>query len=414
MDQRAKGGMVVVMEPSTGKILAMAIQPSFNPNLFEDYSPDRWRNRAVTDPFEPGSLLKAFLLAAALQEDTVNENDIIFCENGAYTLPGHTIHDMSPHGWLAVRDIVRFSSNIGAYKIGNKLGAKRFYRHLHAFGFNEKTGVDLLGEEVGTIRPPADWSPVDLAIISFGQGLSTTALQLTTALSCIANGGKLMKPYIVERITDEDGTVIAEFSPHVRRKVLPPEICRRITSVMQGVVKSGTGKRGRVPGYAVAGKTATSQKVDPVTGRYSKVKTIASFMGFLPADEPRMAILVVVDEPRATPYGGATATPLFQRIAEELMRYGGVPPTEEDFGKKITLTQIPQTKRRGGRQSQTSSHQGMPDLRGLTMRRALAQLSGEKVRIRLAGNGFVVSQRPGPGDALTEGCEVFLRLSPRR
>lgn len=414
MDQRAKGGMVVVMEPSTGKILAMAIQPSFNPNLFEEYSPDRWRNRAVTDPFEPGSLLKAFLLAAALQEDTVKENDIIFCENGAYPLPGHTIHDMSPHGWLTVRDIVRLSSNIGSYKIGKELGAKRFYRHLHAFGFNEKTGVDLLGEDVGTIRPPADWSPVDLAIISFGQGLSVTALQLTTALSCIANGGKLMKPYIVERITDEEGTVIAEFAPQVRRKVLPPEICQRITSVMKGVVRSGTGKRGRVPGYAVAGKTATSQKVDPVTGRYSKVKSIASFMGFLPADEPRMAILVVVDEPRATPYGGATATPLFQRIAEELMRYSGVPPTEEDFGKRITLTQIPQAKRRRGGQTTISSHQGMPDLRGLTMRRALAQLSGEKVRIRLAGNGFVVSQRPDPGDALKEGCEVSLRLSPRR
>ena len=411
--QRAKGGMVVVMEPSTGKILAMAVQPPFNPNLFEDYSPDRWRNRAVTDPFEPGSLLKVFLLAAALQEETVKENDIIFCENGAYTMPGHTIHDMSPSGWLTVRDIVRVSSNIGSYKVGKKLGAKRFYRHLHAFGFNEKTEIDLLGEDVGNIRPPADWSPVDLAIISFGQGLSTTALQLTTALSCIANGGKLMKPYIVERITNEEGTVISEFAPQVRKKVLSPEICRRVTSVMEGVVESGTGKRGRVPGYAVAGKTATSQKIDPVTGRYSKVKTIASFMGFLPADEPRMAILVVVDEPRATPYGGATATPLFQRIAEELMRYNGVPPTEEDFGKKITLTQIPKTKRRRGSHT-TSSHQGMPDLRGLTMRRALAQLSGEKVRIRLAGNGFVVSQRPNPGDALTEGCEVFLKFSPHR
>jgi cell division protein FtsI (penicillin-binding protein 3) len=413
-DQKARGGMVVVMEPSTGKILAMAIQPSFNPNLFEEYKPARWRNRVVTDPFEPGSLLKVFLLAAVLQEETLKENDIVFCENGAYTIQGHTIHDMSPRGWLTVRDIIRVSSNIGAYKVGKKLGAEKFYRYLHTFGFNEKTGVDLLGEDVGNIRPPDFWSPVDLAIISFGQGVSVTALQLTTALSCIANGGNVMKPYLVERITDEEGKVIAEFSPQVIRKVLFPEISRRVTSIMKQVVTSGTGMRGRITGYEIAGKTATAQKFDPATGRYSKDKIIASFMGFLPADEPKMAILVVVDEPRNTPYGGTAATPVFKRIAEELLRYMGIPPTEEDRSKKFTLVQAPQTNKGEKKKSKESSPQGMPDLRGLSMRKALACLEGKTVRIRLIGSGLVVGQRPNPGATLHEGGEVFLTFSPPR
>jgi cell division protein FtsI (penicillin-binding protein 3) len=414
IDQKARGGIAVVMEPATGKILAMAVYPSFNPNLFEDYTPDRWRNRAITDPFEPGSLTKVFLLAAALQDETAKENDIIFCENGAYTIGGHTIHDMSPHGWLPVRDIIRYSSNIGSYKVGKKLGAARFYRSLHAFGFTEPTGIDLLGESEGEIRPAASWSPVDLAIISFGQGISVTPLQLITALSCIANGGNLMKPYLVERITDEEGKVRAEFSPQVRRKVLSQELCHRVTAVMKEVVAEGTGIQGRVPGYAVAGKTGTAQEVDPATREYSKNKINASFMGFLPADNPRVAILVVIEEPTKNPYGGASAGPVFKRIAEELMRYMATPPTDEDFSKKLVVAQVSRTKKQRDSRDNDSSQQGMPDLRGLSMRRALVRLEGEKVRIKLAGSGLVVSQRPNPGSTLKEGGEVFLKFaSPR-
>jgi cell division protein FtsI (penicillin-binding protein 3) len=414
MEQRAAGGMVVVMEPATGKILAMANQPSYNPNVFEDYTPARWRNRAVTDPFEPGSLMKVFLLAAALREGTTKENDVVFCENGAQTIQGHTIHDMSPHAWLSVRDIIRYSSNIGASKVGKKLGAERYFRYLDAFGFTEPTGIDLLGESAGEIHPAASWSPIDLAIISFGQGVSVTCLQLITALSAIANGGNLMKPYLVERITDEEGKVAADFSPQVKRRVLSPEICRRITAVMEEVVNSGTGMRGRIPGYEVAGKTATAQKVDPQTGKYAPNKDITSFMGFLPANNPQVAILVVVDEPKKGQYGGTTAAPVFKRIAEELMHYMGLPPTGDGFNKKLILAQLPQGKKQRESQPKASTHQGMPDLHGLTMRRALARLEGEKVQIRLAGSGLLVAQRPNPGDALKEGSEVFLRFAPPR
>jgi cell division protein FtsI (penicillin-binding protein 3) len=410
-DQKARGGMAVIMEPATGKILAMAVHPSFNPNLFEEYTPARWRNRAVTDSFEPGSLMKVFLLAAVLKEEVAKENDIVFCENGAYTIQKHTIHDMSPHGWLAVRDVIRVSSNIGSFKIGKELGAGRFYHYLDAFGFTEKTGVDLLGENTGEVRPPASWSPIDLAIISFGQGVSVTALQMITALSSIANGGNLMKPYLIERITDGRGKEVAAYSPEVKRRVLSAETCRRITAVLKEVIRSGTGTRARIPGYAVAGKTATAQKVDPATGGYSEEKVIASFMGYLPADDPRVAILVVMDEPKRTPYGGVAATPIFQGIAEELMQYMGVPPTEGDFGKHITLTQSSHPKKQRMDQQQFARHR-MPDLRGLSMRQALAQLEMEKVRIRLAGSGILVSQRPNPGTALKEGYEVFLEFAP--
>jgi cell division protein FtsI (penicillin-binding protein 3) len=412
--QKAAGGMVVVMEPATGKILAMAVQPSFNPNLFEGYTPDRWRNRTITDPFEPGSLMKVFLLAAALKEAITKENDNIFCENGAQTIQGHTIHDMSPHGWLTVGDIIRVSSNIGSSKVGRKLGSERFYGYLDAFGLTTKTGVDLSGEDIGSFRPPASWSSLDLAIISFGQGVSTTALQLITALSCIANGGNLMKPYLVERITDEDGKVIAEFSPEVRRQVLSKEICHRITAVLKEVVKNGTGNRAQIPGYEVAGKTGTAQKVIPATGEYSKDKVVAAFMGYLPADDPRVAILVVVDEPKNNPYGGTTASPVFKRIAEELIRYIGLPPADADVSKKITVVQFPQVKKDKKSQQKGPSPQGMPDLRGLSMRKALALLEGEKVRVRVAGSGIVISQQPNPGGSLKEGGEVFIKFAPSR
>jgi cell division protein FtsI (penicillin-binding protein 3) len=409
--RKARGGMVVIMEPSTGKILAMAVYPTYNPNLFKEYTADWWRNRTVTDSFEPGSLLKVFLLAAVLKEEVAKEKDIVFCENGAYPIQRHTIHDMSPHGWLTLSDIIRVSSNIGSYKVGKELGAVRFYRYLDAFGFTEKTGINLLAENTGEIRPPASWSPVDLAIISFGQGVSVTAIQLITALSSIANGGKLMKPYLIERITDGRGKDVEASSPEVRRRVLSAETSQRITAVLKEVVRSGTGTRARIPGYEVAGKTATAQKIDTSTKGYSTDKVVASFMGYLPADDPRVAILVVLDEPKRTPYGGLAATPIFRRIAEELMQYMGVPPIEGDVGKKIILTQAPHPKKQRADQQQFARHR-MPDLRGLSMRQAVARLEGEKVRIRLAGSGILVGQRPNPGTALTEGCEVFLKFAP--
>ncbi len=414
-DLKARGGIVVVMEPFTGKILATAVQPSFNPNIFEEYSPDRWRNRVVTDPFEPGSLLKIFLVASALEEEIVKESDIFYCENGAYKIGTNTIHDMKRHGWLSLRNIIRYSSNIGASKIGTRVGPERFYHYLGAFGFKEKTGIDLLGESRGCIRPPNSWSQIDLANISFGQGVSATALQLITALNCIANDGNLMKSYLVERITDERGRVVVEFSPELRRRVLSEGTCRRITSVLKGVVRrGGTGALAHLPGYEVAGKTGTAQKFDHTKGGYSEDKIIASFMGFVPADEPRVAILVVLDEPTRSSYGGVGAAPIFKRIAEELMRYMEILPKEGGLGKGINMVKTSATRKQEVKRERRFPHHMMPDLRGLCMRRALTRLKMETVRIRLAGSGTLVSQRPAPGTPLKEGREVFLKFAPTK
>jgi cell division protein FtsI (penicillin-binding protein 3) len=223
-----------------------------------------------------------------------------------------------------------------------------------------------------------------------------------------------MKPYLVERITDERGKVVAEFSPVVRRQILTKEVCRRVSSVLKEVVKSGTGSRAQIAGYDVAGKTGTAQKVIPDTGAYSKDKIVASFMGYLPADDPQVAIIVVVDEPKNNPYGGTTASPVFKRIAEELIRYIGISPKSDDVGKKTTLVKLPAPAKDKKRQTKGPSPQGMPDLRGLSMRKALTLLEGERVRVRIAGSGTVIGQQPNPGSSLKEGSEVSITLTAGR
>lgn len=412
IEQGAAGGIAMVMEPATGRVLAMAIYPPFNPNLFEAYDPERWRNRAVTDPFEPGSLMKVFLLAGALNEGITTENDIIYCENGAQQVMGHTIHDITPRGWLSIRDVICYSSNIGSYKMAKKLGGDRYYRYLVAFGFTEATGIDLASESVGEVRPPASWSPVDFAIMSFGQGMAVTPVQVLNALCAIANGGQLMRPYIVERITDENGEVVKENTPVSKRRVLSPEVCKRVTSVMVDVVSKGTGMRASIPGYDVAGKTATAQKFDPKTSSYAKDKAIASFMGFLPAQAPRVAILVVIDEPKRNPYGGATAAPCFRRIAEGVIQHLGIPPSGDQLLKGVTITAGTPSRRTFKEPRWT--REGMPDLRGLSMRKALAILEEERVQVRIAGSGILISQQPPPGDPLKEGAVVSLKFAPPR
>ena len=263
----AKGGMVIAMDPLTGKILAMASYPSFNPNQFIQYRPKFWRNRAISDVFEPGSLFKTFLAAAALEEKVVRPSDSFFCENGSYTVYDRTIHDHSKHGWLTFQQIIKFSSNIGASKVGEKMGKERFYRYICAFGFGEKTRIGLPGEGKGIVHHPRYWSPVALDTISFGQGISVTGIQLVAALSAIANGGFLMKPYVVEKITNEKGEVIQSFQPEVVRRVISEETAKKVTALLKATTEKGGTGEGAVPaGYEVAGKTGTAQKVDTSVG----------------------------------------------------------------------------------------------------------------------------------------------------
>jgi len=413
----AKGGMAIAMEPSTGKILAMASYPTFNPNQFIQYRSRSWRNGAVSDIFEPGSLFKVVLAAAALEEQVVRPSDSFFCENGSYTVQDRTIHDTSKHGWLTFQQILKLSSNIGASKVGEKMGKERFYRYIAVFGFGEKTGINLPGEGKGIVHHPRYWPPVALDTISFGQGISVTGIQLVTALSAIANGGFLMKPYVVEKVMNEKGEVVQSFQPKTVRKVISEETAKKVTWLLKTTTEKGGTGEGAVPaGYEVAGKTGTAQKVDSVLGGYFEDRYTSGFMGFAPADFPKIALLVVVDEPQGGSYGGVVAAPIFKAIMEKVLPYLHVVP-KGTVVVKNELDSAPRKEASGTRPTIDGVRVGkgagtvvMPDLTGLSMRNALSRMEGRGIIIKVSGNGKVVEQTPKPGAVIERGDICFLKF----
>jgi cell division protein FtsI (penicillin-binding protein 3) len=421
---RAKGGIAIVMEPQTGRILAMANYPTFNPNSFGKFSPQALRNRAITDSFEPGSTMKVFLVAAALEEKAINAGDGFNCENGVYNIGGRTIHDTHKYGRLSIGDILKYSSNIGAAKIGTKLGAERLYGYLKNFGFGSRSNIDLPGEVAGYLRSKSQWYGVDLATISFGQGVSVSALQLAGAMSAVANGGTLMQPFVVEKIFDAKGNIIKQFSPQSRQKVLSPETCKLVAKMMEGVAaEGGTGTSASVDGYKVAGKTGTAQKADPVTKGYSLDKRTASFIGFVPADQPRLTILVVVDEPKTSPYGGVVAAPAFSAIAKQSLCYLRVSPNQplkkRQEPLQVKKETLPQAKteyiaeaEEPAMESQNQGSLQMANFRGLSMRQVLQLMEKKGLNVRLLGSGRVVEQSPPPGQKITPTDPVWVRLEP--
>jgi len=289
-ETNAKSAMVVVMDPRSGEILAVASRPFFNPNTPKNWRPSCMRNRVITDIFEPGSIFKVFLLAVALEEKVAKRNDIFFCHNGSYRIGREIIHDHKKYGWLTLQKVIKYSSNIGASQIGRLVGARRFDHYIRQFGFGTKTGIRLPGEVRGIIRAPDKLSEIGLANTSFGQGISVTAIQLASALSAIANNGVLMRPYVVDRVMNQKGEVIRSFHPEPIRRVLSPETSLEVTEILKQVVQSdgGTGTRAALSGYDVAGKTGTAQKIDPILKKYAEDRYIGSFMGFVPAEEPRL------------------------------------------------------------------------------------------------------------------------------
>ncbi len=323
---KARSGLAIVMEPATGAILAMAQAPTFNPNAYDDYKKALWRNRAITDPFEPGSTLKVFGAAAALEFANISPKTTFNCENGAYRIGRNIVHDVHRYGVLSLQEIIKFSSNIGAIKVGEKVGPEKLYHTLTLFGFGQKTGIDSPAETTGLLMPAKKWTPIDAAAIAFGHGISTSALQLITALSAIANDGVLMKPRLVQAITDKQGQVLQQFPPEEVRRVVSPETAQTLKEILQTVVlPGGTGVNAALQGYTVCGKTGTARKIDE-NGRYSDDRHVASFIGFAPADKPQIAVLVVIDEPRGQMYGGAVAAPVFRKIAQSTLNYLNVPP----------------------------------------------------------------------------------------
>ncbi len=328
----ARSGIALVMSPETGSILAMAHYPFFNPNDYRSYTRRIWRNRAVTDPYEPGSTLKIFTVAAALRSKMASPNTIFFAEKGRYRIGRYTIHDVHPHGWLTLKQVVKFSSNIGATKVGELVGREALYSTLLDFGFGSKTGIDCPGETAGQLSHFRKWSNIDAGTIAFGQGISVSPIQLITAVSAIANGGTLMKPQIVEAVIDKKGRERERFLSQKKRRVISKRTARILKNMMKSVIeKEGTGENAALTGYSAGGKTGTAQKVGP-SGTYESGKYVSSFVGFAPVENPAIAVLVIVDEPKGKHYGGMVAAPAFRKIAQKTLIYLNVLP-DQDTGK---------------------------------------------------------------------------------
>jgi cell division protein FtsI (penicillin-binding protein 3) len=429
-----KGGSLIAMDPDTGEILALASVPGYNPNDYTESDVDARRDRAVTDRFEPGSVMKVFTVAAALAAQTLKPTQSIYCEHGSFKVGNVIIHDTHNNDWLSPTQILAKSSNIGALKIALDLGEAKLYAAYRRFGFGEATGLPLPGEASGVLRPKArPWYDVETANASFGQGISVTTIQLAVATSAIANGGKLLEPILVKRITDARGNTVKEWTPQVRREVVPPQVARTVAEMLTAVVEEGgTGVEARMSGFRVAGKTATAQKVDTATGKYSQEKYTASFVGFVPAKNPRLVIAVVLDEPMVGRYGGDLAGPVFRRVAEASLRYLGVSPARSAPKlKDVTRSGDPADMTLAALKQEAQDEEAtpppppaptvgppppnavlVPDASGLGARDAVRAVGSAGLVPLIEGTGRFVRQMPSAGEAVPKGTSVRLVFEP--
>ncbi|HHY92772.1 MAG TPA: stage V sporulation protein D, partial [Firmicutes bacterium] len=322
-ETHAKGATILVTDPRSGEILALANRPTFDPNKPTAVPEANRRDLAVWYNYEPGSTFKIVTAAAALEEGVVHENDGFYCRGGLQ-VADHYIGCVTAHGSQTFAEVVKNSCNVGFMTIGLRLSKERFYHYINAFGFGAVPGSDLPGEAEGILLPLDRVGPVEQANISFGQGIAVTPLQMIAMVGAVANRGVLLRPQIVREIRDSAGEVVKPFAPQEVRQVLSPEVAGKLCQLLEGVISDGTGRAAQIPGYRLAGKTGTAQKI--VGGHYVSDKHVASFIGFGPVDNPRLAVLVVVDEPQGAYYGGVVAAPVFKRVMEDSLRYLGVPP----------------------------------------------------------------------------------------
>ena len=415
----AKAAMAVVMDPRTGDVLALAIRPTFNPNTFTDSrARESWRNRAITDPFEPGSTFKVILAAAALEERVVTPETRLYAENGAITIAKTTIHDWHQYGWLTFSEVLQGSSNVGSIKVGLTLGAERYYRYMTAFGFGSPTGVELAGESRGQLREPKRWSALSLPTLSLGQEVSVTALQMVAAVGVVANGGTLMRPRFVRAILDAEGREVRRFEPTAVRQVISKETAQTLTRILVRTVEQGTGHNAAIPGYEVGGKTGTAQKLDPNTRRYSRAPGVLSFVGFAPADAPRFVTFVMLDEPKNTKWGSEAAAPIFAAIGRDLLRYLDVSPRDATPVQLVAtaagVTQLREDNRAGPLTAAAEPSDGvsrMPNVMAKTKRQVLALLAPLGVEVEMVGRGLVVHQEPPAGTPFDPAPTVRLTLA---
>lgn len=409
---RAASGSVIVMDPNTGDILAMASMPTFDPNHFRDFDANAWRNRPVQDFYEPGSTFKIVTASAGLEEHVVTPSQVLDCGNGSITVGNITIseHDGHKYGLLTFEDVIVNSSNVGTVRVGLALGQSRFYDWIHRFGFGERTGIALPGESSGLLRRTPKWTVVSPASIAIGQEVGATPLQIVRAVSAVATGGLLVEPRIVKRVIDDDGRTVYE-PPHDKPvRVMSEKTAAVLNEILKNVVTRGTGSKAALAEHVVAGKTGTAQKAIG-RGGYVDGHYVGSFAGYVPADQPRLAILVVVDEPRGEYYGGTVAAPAFREIAEGTLRYLGVAPSLPS--RSIHLETPPLLAAFSQPKGSAGPATAMPDLRGLDARAAIARAVSSGLAVRTEGSGVVISQEPQPGGALPANRRIVLRLEAR-
>ena len=453
----AKAGVAVALDPSSGEILAMASVPSLNPNE-PDGAPrcpqgsdrcDRGvRNRALTDPFEPGSTMKTFAITGAIEAGVVKPDESWFCENGHYQIAGKTIHDAEPIGEVTTTGVLAKSSNICTAKIAARDGRERLHDMLLRFGFGQRTGVDLPGERAGQVRAVQKMGPVETATMSFGQGVTATPLHVAAAYAAIANEGVWHRPHVLERIVDGNGrTVLQSENQSGARRVIDVELAHAMRQMLIAVTqKGGTAEKLQLPGYTFAGKTGTAQKVDPVTKHYSPENWASSFVGFAPAENPRIVLFVMIDEPQGTHYGSMVAGPVFAEVMADALRWLGVPPNapivdkpvaskdgdKNEKKEKATITApsappafvgapgVPASvdeassdeDERDG-ESVVSADDAreqaseVPDFTGMSVGEALEAARRAGVRVEVMGSGLATAQSPGPGETRRGGaCRV--------
>lgn len=410
---RAKAGVAIVVDPATGEVLALANYPTFDPNKASQQGAEQRRNRAVTDSFEPGSTFKTILAAAALEEGTAGRDDLFYCEMGRYQYGGHVIHDSHPHGWLPFAKILQVSSNIGVTKIADKLRKDRYFPYIEKFGFGRVTGLDVPGEVPGLLRKPERWAAIDLATHAYGQGISTTPMQMVMAYAAIANGGMLMRPYVTRKVVSPAGEVLVDNQPQAVRRVVSERTAKLLAAMLRDVTtEGGTGTNAKVNGFDVAGKTGTAQKAE--RGVYSAKKRVSSFVGFVPADNPRLVSLVLVDEPEGNVYGGVVAAPAFRNIAEGALRRLAVAPRDGALApaKPALPAQpaLPRLPKRAPLPAVLVKDDAVPDFLGLSMRDALEKAQSLNIPLKVQGRGYVVKQSPMAGDRRQQDQIVMVNL----
>ena len=419
----AEAGAVVVLDPATGEVLAMASEPTFNPNVFAAALPEARRNRAVQDVYEPGSTFKVVTASTAVEERLVHRDEIFDVSAGYIRIAGDIIRDFRPNPPLSFIDVVVKSSNVGAIRVGLRIGPERFSERVWRFGFGQALSRDFPSESPGIVWDPADLNERALASLSMGYQIAVTPLQMASAVAAIANGGDLIESRVVRAVRREGER--EGFGSRFIRRVVSRDTAAEMTAIMEAVAARGTARRARVPGYTVAGKTGTAEKL--IDGRYSNTDHNASFVGFVPSRRPRLVILVMIDTPRSTVIngtrrraytGGAVAAPIFRRIAEASLRHLAVPRNVDPIPAALSAERA--TPRAMTVSTPAMTRQArlpvvevgtMPDLRGLSGREAIHALARLGIEVRMEGDGFVVGHDPGPGAVLVPGTVATAWMS---